>query len=414
MFSLNIMANISRLGLIQTSNLLVPLITFPYVMIKLGAESFGILVSSLAIVNLMNVVVQWGFELNAIREVANAKSCVVNSSKVYWHYLNAKLVLFILVVSIFYFFVLILEMDSKPVLLVKYTLILILANLLNPIWYYNAIGKMNLIYKHVSVIRYIQIPLTIILVKEPDDIIFAALIGPSTLLFLSIISTILLIKNSNLLNYSFSKYDSIKKITSSKTLFASAMMSSLTQNLPILILGRYTSYDMVAIYGVLDKIRQVYLILMKSINNVLYSHFSGTFVCNNKDSYKSFYKFSIKYLLLNMILLCSVALLLILAPERIFGEFKLVKDYFPLLIAILFTTSISSLLGIQWFVARQEGQLFLRGVIFGFLACLILCYQLITIYDVLGAILTLLIAEIVVLLVLIYYFIRNIKWSSLT
>lgn len=67
---LRMLTNFVELGLIQSTNLLLPLVVTPYLVRTVGADRVGVLAVSQAIVAFLTVLTDYGFNLTAVREVA--------------------------------------------------------------------------------------------------------------------------------------------------------------------------------------------------------------------------------------------------------------------------------------------------------------------------------------------------------
>lgn len=67
---LRMLTNFAELALIQSTNLLLPLIVTPYLVRTVGADRVGVLAVSQAIVAFLTVLTDYGFHLTAVREVS--------------------------------------------------------------------------------------------------------------------------------------------------------------------------------------------------------------------------------------------------------------------------------------------------------------------------------------------------------
>ena len=69
--------NILSMLIIQCSNLLIPLITFPYLIRTLGIESYGLMTFTQNIVSYGEQFINYGFVLNLKRHKKGMKSCQI-------------------------------------------------------------------------------------------------------------------------------------------------------------------------------------------------------------------------------------------------------------------------------------------------------------------------------------------------
>ena len=68
-----IFSNFFSLSILEVSNYLFPLITLPYVVRTLGSDNYGFLAISTAITNYLLIIVGYGFNIWATKEIAQNK-----------------------------------------------------------------------------------------------------------------------------------------------------------------------------------------------------------------------------------------------------------------------------------------------------------------------------------------------------
>ena len=68
-----ILTNFISLGMLKGVNLILPLVTFPYLVRILGIENFGLLTFANATIAYFQVITNYGFDLSATKQVSFAR-----------------------------------------------------------------------------------------------------------------------------------------------------------------------------------------------------------------------------------------------------------------------------------------------------------------------------------------------------
>lgn len=85
-----IVKNITSLGVLQIANYLIPLIVIPFITRIFGTEVFGRVSYAQNIVVYLTLIVNYGFEYSATRQIALAKDDLVKSRQLFWSVISMK------------------------------------------------------------------------------------------------------------------------------------------------------------------------------------------------------------------------------------------------------------------------------------------------------------------------------------
>ena len=91
--SKKISANFMYLSILQGMNLLLPLITFPYLVRVLGIERFGLIMFAQAFIVYFSMLADYGFNLSGIREVSSNRNNKNKLIKIFSSIMIARFVL---------------------------------------------------------------------------------------------------------------------------------------------------------------------------------------------------------------------------------------------------------------------------------------------------------------------------------
>lgn len=160
---------------LQGLNYVMPLLVWPYLMVVLGAEKFGYIGFATAVCQYLMIVVDFGFNFTAAKEVALHKDDKKELNRIFSAVLIDKLYLLVVAAVI----VCVLTFVPKYIVYAKVLwvmFILVIANTFNFVWLFQGLGQIRKISIVNTICKLLVLPLTFIYVKCPDDYLSAALI----------------------------------------------------------------------------------------------------------------------------------------------------------------------------------------------------------------------------------------------
>lgn len=171
-----VLKNISWMYLMQVANYIFPLLTLPYLLRVVGLDKYGIIVLGQAVMGYLNVVVDYGFNLTATREIANFKHDLTKIRPVYNRVMQCKIGITFLLFIVGGAVLLIgsLDMSTKIFWLMAFTIVL--GQLMNPIFFFQGIEDMKYITFANVIARTSYLVLLFLVVHEESDYIYAVLL----------------------------------------------------------------------------------------------------------------------------------------------------------------------------------------------------------------------------------------------
>ena len=137
-----LLENILSLSVLQVLNIVLPLITLPYLMTVVGKGNYGAYAVAFSMVNYITLVSAYGFGFSATKQISQHRDDIRTVSKIFSSVLVAKMFLAIisalpfLVISFFAF-------GAKYSLMVALGLGIVLGELLNPVWLFQGMENMK-------------------------------------------------------------------------------------------------------------------------------------------------------------------------------------------------------------------------------------------------------------------------------
>ncbi len=250
---------------LQGVNYVMPLVVFPYLMVVLGAEKFGYIGFSISLTQYLMLVVDFGFNFTATKEVALHKDNHEKLQKVFWSVTAAKTVLLLLT-----FVLLVVVAFGIPrfsiyrsTLLVCF--LMVVSSAYSCVWYFQGLGKIRVISVVNVLSKLFILPLCFLFVKTADDYLKAAFLQ-SGIYISGTLFTLLYLRFSRRMPPSRVVIPTRTMVSgelkSAWPVFLSGAVSSLYVLLFTVILGYFASPDEVGRYSAAERIMRSFCYLI--------------------------------------------------------------------------------------------------------------------------------------------------------
>lgn len=229
--------NVISLTFLQIGNYLAPLIVLPYLTRVLGVDGFGQIGFATAFTMYFVLFVEWGFNLSATRDVSIKRADKSARSAVFWETTAARLFLTIISVSVLIFLMNVVPKLGEQSVLLWFGMLQVMASSLSSAFYYQGVEKMGAMSLINMGIRLCSIPLIIIGVTQPSEVVLAFGIQTGCFFVASLVNLLLLLR-SNEISWMVPSLGGTKKaISNGLPLFLSSAGISLYTNSNAVILG---------------------------------------------------------------------------------------------------------------------------------------------------------------------------------
>jgi PST family polysaccharide transporter len=265
-----VIENYFFMTLLQILNSLFYFIIYPFLIRRLGAYSYGSYVYAFSISVFFLSFVQFGFDTPALKVIAlNPKDKVIHSETISSVFI-CKSLLSILSTFIFVILLYIIPVFKTNHWLFFVCYLQIFSNILFPTWYFQGIQKMRVVTYIQLILKLLSLPLILLVIKNPKDVIYFALITVFTSLISGAIAIIILINNHSIKFIWIPIYKLKVTFKEATPFFLSSSMNIIKQQSATILLGSFFSMRDVALYDLAMKIYTVPTTLVSSINSALF------------------------------------------------------------------------------------------------------------------------------------------------
>ena len=381
--------------LTQAINIIIPIVTTPYLIRTLGDENIGFFNYAQSIVSYFVLFGCLGLNTYGQREIAYNYSYPEKRLTIFRELFLIRLITFSIAISLYIVFLLLFA-DLKICYAVMS--IELLANAIDINWYY--LGKVNfaLQFYRTAIIKIIGALTIFLFVKNENDLI----------IYILCYSLSIFIGNG-LMWFDFNNQISIR--TRTKINLKHHIIPLLMMFIPEVAINVYTQlnktmlgiltgldYSSVAFYSQADRIVKLALTVITSLGGIMYSVISKALTDEGNSGVQKYFYKSFKYM---MLLACPISIGLFLVSSNFvtwfFGDTYLristcIKILSPLIIVI----GISNLIGIQYMLPLKKMREYIFSIMVGVITNIVFNIFFIPRYFDIGASIANLFAELAV------------------
>jgi PST family polysaccharide transporter len=345
--------NIIALMAVQVGNLMVPLVTLPYLARVLGIEVYGLMVWVQAVMLFGVILVDFGFGWSATRDISanrQNKGLVAQIFANTWAVQWALALLFaVCCMSLVY----ILEGPVTQPELYAAGLGIVFGQVLLPIWIFQGLETLRELAVIQLIGKFIALPLVFIFVNEPDDMIWA-------LVFISFPSmvagcaSLLWLHSQRLVGWVRPDTAGMwLALRGGALLFTSRALISLYTTLVPLAVGYWSGTTQLAYFNLADKLRTVVQAMLNPVSQALFPRMSWLFQHNSAEAFVILRKFAVALMAISgfagIILFVGAESLMVLLGGADFANGAEVLRWLAAVPAIV---ALSNLMGVQIMLPR--------------------------------------------------------------
>lgn len=252
--NLNLIRNFGYLSAFRVVSILLPLITYPYLIRVLGSNVYGTVIYVQAIIMYFSLIINFGFNITGTKEIAENMADKLRVSEIVSSIYIIKFLLFILSFVILVFTLCLINSLRDVWVLVMFSFSACLNELLFPQWYFQGVDKMKYITMFSLLTRIVFIVLMFLVVKNTNDYLYVPILIGLGFLISGICSIYVLVFKEKI-NFFFPKNNVLMfYFRESLPLFISAASVQVYVNANKVLVGAFLGMSEVAYYDLGEKV----------------------------------------------------------------------------------------------------------------------------------------------------------------
>lgn len=391
----NIKANLA-FNIINTgTQLLFPLVTFPYVCRIIGVEGVGQVEFLNSIISYIYLFTSLGIPMYAIREIARVRDDIKKMNQI----VVEILILHLILTALGYVIVGILCIGVPQIAVAKALFIILSLNLfflaIGCEWFYQGIEDFGYITIRGLCVRIVSAALLFLFVKSEQDLLLYGAYCVIGTVGSNVFNFFRLRKYVHTTNIVWANLNIKRHLFPATKVFAFNVITSLYLKLNPMILGFFSGNAAVGFYTAATKILAILITMTTCLSQVIMPRASKLIADDNNNEYSSLIQKSFDFTLflsipLSIGLICTAPFLIRVFCGESFEESIIASQ---IVAPIAMIVGISNVLGIQILYPRGEINKVIVSCGIGALADLILCFLFIPSFSYIGAAIAYLVAE---------------------
>lgn len=385
----------------QMLTIVLPLVTTPYLSRVLGAGPIGIYGYTLSIVTYFILFGSLGIAMYGQREIAYVQEKKEEQSKTFWEIVIFRVITMTVALIIFY---LTFCLKGEYSLYYKILILELVANAIDISWYFQGVEDFGKTVVRNIIVKSLSLVCIFVFIKSPEDLwkyfliyTVANVFGNLTMwMYIPEILPKVRLKDLNL----------IKHIKPTLALFVPQIATQIYVVLDKTMVGNITgNMSEVGYYEQAQKIVKALMLVVTALGTVMSSRIANTYATKSYEEVKEYLRksFKIVWFLGMPIMLGLIAITPNMVPW-FYGEgFEAV---IPLLIAtspIILAIGLNNVTGVQYLIQTGKQNIFTISVTVGAVINVIFNFVLIKIIGTVGASISSVLAEVIILFVQLYY-----------
>ncbi len=306
--------NFSALAIMQVLNYILPFVTLPYLARVLGMEGYGIYIFSQAFILYFIIIVDFGFELSATREVSLNRNNPKKLSEIISAVLGVKVILATLSLILLLTLLSIIPQLREYWMFHLLSFGMVIGNMFFSLFFYQGIERMKFITIFNASAKVFFTVAIFIFVKDMSDFLLVPIFNSIGYLVVGVVSLFIMICQFKIKIKVPSKDNLIQQTKKSAQFFWSRIAVSFYTTSNTVIIGLVLGPVSAGIFGSADKLFRGIVSLYQPLNNILYPYVAYS---KNIKLYKRIFKFAAT---INVLIVLIAFLTTDIAVQIIFGR----------------------------------------------------------------------------------------------
>lgn len=360
-----VIENFFSLSILNALNVLLPLITLPYLTRVVGIDKYGLYYYVYTLIQTLIIISSYGFNFSATKIISQNRDNKDYVNRVYNAVIGCKAIISVIIVLVVLSLSCLLLDSSELLLMFVLGLGMLLGDVITPVWLFQGMEKMKYMTIVNSLSKIIFTLLVFIIIRSPHDFTKLMLINSFGYLIAGVLSLWLVYKQFSL-RIGLPIISEMKnQIKEGAAVFGTTMGINLYRRINVLILKHFVSDAAVSVYAASEQIIRGFQSLINPLVQAIFPHLSLKFKNrSDNDNIKMIRKISIPFSILLFVLslgvMLSADIIVQIMTDADFADATLLVRC---MVPVIFFGQMNYLLGIVGLINMNRQRYFFHSVL---------------------------------------------------
>lgn len=255
---------------LQALNMCFYLLVYPFLIRVLGVDSYGLYVYAAAVVALFVTFVSFGYDLPAVKRIAENVGDKNAMSQILSEVTTSKLLLEVFAMIVYFgLFLLLPKMQANPILFVI-VFFQTITNIFFPQWYFQGVQRMRVVTYIQVAFKVLSLPFLFLFLHDAQDNWVYALIVTITAIAGGVVAWLIIVYKDGIKVRLVSLSAIQVSIRNALPFFLSNTTGVIKEQGVVLLIGQFLGMNDVAIYDLANKIILIPRTLFSKLNDALF------------------------------------------------------------------------------------------------------------------------------------------------
>lgn len=401
---MNIKKNLIFNIALSVSNIIFPIITFPYISRVLGPDGTGVVNFSLAFCEYFVIIAGLGIPLYGIREIAKTRDVIAERSKIFLEIFLIRVFITALILIPYFFTVFNVSKFNENINLYLWGAVYITANIGSIEWFFTGLEDFKYITSRSIIVKALSVILMFIIVKHKGDVLNYFLINIFILVINDFIDLRYALKYLSF-KIDWSELQFKKHLKPLIYIFSSLLAVKIYTLVDTVILGFLSTDKAVGFYNSAVKIVRISLTVITSLGTVLIARLSNAVSKNDFEEVNKLLKNSFSFVY--TLGIPMMAVIFALAPElvQLFSGHQFTPAVLTLriLCPLILIIGMANVFSVQILTPLGKDRLVMTGSIAGAVVNVLLNLLLIPFFKENGSAISNVVTELLVTVICLFF-----------